>query len=372
MYSHKKTLFFIIWIILVSFIFNKYAYNIFEFNTKVRVFIKEGKTSHRIFDEKGLPISYSARIGEFQSPFYVVHYAIIYSENIDYENKSNNKIWREDPSLNYWNVYPDLNNIKKNESNFKNSVDWLVENVDYSLNGNAHYLYNFDWPYEGFNNGKLESGWWSGLTDAYAIIPLLRAYEIYGDEKYYNVASDLYESSLTNYEEYGSLTYLNGDPWIEEYMDKNITKQNKLPYVLNGMVYSTFGISAFESLDPVNNKNISKDLFESIAENVDSYNYNGWSHYDLYKNSNNIKYHLVHTALLKYLIEEEGIDEFETSVNELSEKWLSTSKNPGFYYILYGNRVLSYYHFLILYLIIVAVPIAFTILAKLRKKYDTK
>ena len=372
MYSHKKTLFFIVWIIFVSFIFNKYAYDIFEFNTKVRVFIKEGKTSHRVFDEKGLPISYSARIGEFQSPFYVVHYAIIYSENIDYTNKSNNKIWREDPSLEYWNVYPDLNDINVNKEKFKNSVDWLVENVDYSLNGNAHYLYNFDWPYKGFNNEKLDSGWWSGLTDAYAIIPLLRAYEMYGDEKYYEVASDLYKSSLTNYEEYGNLTYLNGDPWIEEYMDQNITGQDKLPYVLNGMIYSTFGINAFESLNTKNNKNISPELFRSIASNIEKYDHNGWSYYDLYKNSNNIKYHLVHTALLKYLIEEERIDRFDKSVNKLSEKWSNTSKNPGFYYILRGNRVLSYYHFLMLYLLIIFIPFIFFLLRKLRKKYERK
>lgn len=210
MFSLKKILFFLIWVVLISFIFNKYAYEIFEFNTKIRVFIKEGKTAHREFDEKGLPFSYSARIGAYQSPFYVVHYAILYSENINHNKEKNNLVWREDPSLEYWNVHPDLSDKAKNKVYFKHSVDWLVDNIDYSLNGKAHYLYNFDWPYNGFNNNKLEKGWWSGLTDAYAIIPLLRAYEIYGDEKYYKVASDLYNSVLSEYEEYGSLTYLNG------------------------------------------------------------------------------------------------------------------------------------------------------------------
>ncbi|WP_162540249.1 D-glucuronyl C5-epimerase family protein [Acinetobacter haemolyticus] len=350
----KKSIIFIVWFALVSFIFNKYAYEIFEFNTSLRVFIKEGKTSHREFDEKGLPISYSARIGEYQSPFYVVHYAIIYSEHIGYENKGNKLIWREDPSLEYWNVYPDLNDQEKNKIYFKNSVDWLVDNVDYSLNGKAHYLYNFDWPYKGFNNNKLESGWWSGLTDAYAIIPLLRAYEIYGEEKYYKVARDLYNSSLTKYEEFGSLTYLNGQPWIEEYMDRNITDQNNLPYVFNGMVYSTFGIQAYESLDK-ESKNISNKLLESIAKNVSQFNNNGWSYYDLYQNSNNIKYHLVHASLLDYLIKNDlnkVIKDKNLTLSEYTSKeWNVKSKNLGFNYLVYGNKVFAYYHFLFLYIL---------------------
>lgn len=256
MFSLKKILFFLIWVVLISFIFNKYAYEIFEFNTKIRVFIKEGKTAHREFDEMGLPVSYSARIGEYQSPFYVVHYAILYSEHINYNKKGDSLIWREDPSLEYWNVHPNLSDEEKNKEHFKNSVDWLVDNVDYSLNGKAHFLYKFEWPYKGFTNNKLEAGWWSGLTDAYAIIPLLRAYEIYGDDKYYKVATDLYHSTLSNYEDYGSLTYLDGNPWIEEYMDVNIVSQDRLPYVFNGMVYSTFGIQAYESINKDSKKNL--------------------------------------------------------------------------------------------------------------------
>lgn len=367
MFSFKKILFFLVWIILISFIFNKCAYEIFEFNTKVRVFIKEGKTSHREFDVKGLPISYSARIGEYQSPFYVVHYAILYSENIEFDKKDNKYVWRQDPSLEFWNVHPNLTNKEKNKENFKNSVDWLVSNVDYSLNGKAHYLYNFDWPYTGFNNNKLDAGWWSGLTDAYAIIPLLRAYEVYGDEKYLKVATDLYESSTSSYYNKGSLTYLDGRPWVEEYMDNNVVNINNLPYVFNGMVYSTFGIQAYES-KVYDSKEISQKLLDSIAINASKFNNNGWSYYDLYNNSNNIKYHLVHSSLLKYLIENDLKDsEYVSKAVSISKEWLKTSENPGFYYVVYGDKVFSYYQFVLSFVFILLLPLTLIFIKKMGK-----
>lgn len=371
MFSLKKILFFLIWVVLISFIFNKYAYEIFEFNTKIRVFIKEGKTAHREFDEKGLPVSYSARIGEYQSPFYVVHYAILYSENINHNKGKNNLVWREDPSLEYWNIHPDLSDKAKNKAYFKHSVDWLVDNIDYSLNGKAHYLYNFDWPYKGFNNNKLEKGWWSGLTDAYAIIPLLRAYEIYGDERYYKVASDLYNSVLSEYEEYGSLTYLNRYPWIEEYMDTNIVSQEQLPYVFNGMVYSTFGIQAYESLNK-ESKNISNKLLESILRNVEKFDNNGWSYYDLYNNSNNIKYHLVHTSLLDFLINNDfkrinSKQDFILS-KYILESWSEKKENLGFNYLIYGNKSFAYYHFILTYVFFILILPLFFGLFKCKKK----
>lgn len=362
--------FYFIWVTIVSIIFDQYAYKIFEFNSSLRTFITLGKLHHRDFDENGLPVSYSPKIGEFRSPFYVVHYAIIYSNNLseDY-NKKNKKIWGVDTSIAFWNVPPNLATYKDNERKFKNSVDWIVNNISYSLNNHAHLIYDFDWTYIGYQNNKLQKGWWSGLTDAYAIIPLLRAYTIYGDQKYYLAAKDLYNSSLTSYLDGGSFTTLNGDPWIEEYVDPHVKTQHEFPYVFNGMVYATYGIDAFESLNTLDNRRISRKLFKSISNNIKLFNNNGWSHYDLYRQSNNIKYHLIHLALIEQMIENNEIDTNSSSVQKVYNDWRNTSRHSGFYYALYGNRGIGYYHLLLTYLTLVLLPI---FLLGLKSKYKSR
>ena len=137
-------------------------------------------------------------------------------------------------------------------------------------------------------------------------------------------------------------------------MDTNIVSQEKLPYVFNGMVYSTFGIQAYESLNK-NPKNISNNLLDSIAKNVDKFNKHGWSYYDLYGNSNNIKYHLVHTSLLDFLVKNDfkKLDNKENIISSkyILEEWNEKKENLGFNYLMYGDKVFAYYHYFFSYII---------------------
>ncbi len=358
----------IFWMLPIIFISNKYAYDIYEFNSSLRVLLTQGSTKHRTFNEKGLPISYSPKIGEFISPFYVVHYSIIYSDNLTDTGKFrdlNQYHWRHDPSIAYWNVHPDTTNSIKNRELFKNSVDWIRDNIQYDKNGHAHLFYSFDWPYRGYPNNNIKAPWWSGLTDAYAIIPLLRAADIYGDQKYAQLADELYKSVTAPYQQGGSTTQLNKRIWIEEYLDSQVKTDADLAYVFNGMVYSTYGIKSYEDYQTIEPTSaLQNKLINSIFNNVHLFDNNGWSYYDLYGTKNNIKYHKVHAVLLDNLMHDFPNELAQLDPNKkqqlqkISNTWNNSLNNSGIYYSLYGEKKsFAYYNFLLSIIFLLILPI---------------
>lgn len=357
----------VIWVISVSVFFNIYAYQIVEINAKFRVFVTSGKFEHRVFNVEGLPVSQSPRMEDFVSPFYVVHYGLYYSTNI-VKNKYNYESihWRNDPSLEYWNVPPDINEVKNFKKYFYNCADWLANHVDYRF-GAAHFLYNFDWPYKGYPSGQLRAPWWSGLTDGYAIVLLLRAYEYFGEERFVAIAKDLYESVLLSIDKGGSLSRLDGMPWIEEYVDPRFEAEH-MAYVFNGMVYATYGIEAYEEFFNIKSGR-SKELYSAVFKFVDRFNNKGWSYYDLIGNSNNIKYHKIHAIILKDLLMRQGAMAAPHLFNILNE-WNETANSPGFYYVLRGPAGIALYHFICLYFLLIFFPLVIYIVASyFHKKY---
>lgn len=324
----------IIWLltfILTVYLFNIFAYEIEAFNATVRNFIVTGNTEVRKFDEKGIPLSSNPNIkSDFISPFYVVHYGLIYSELHKLEDK-NEFHWKKDSSIEYWNIPP-----KKSEKEyFKNCVDWLVDNLDTST-GYAHFMYDFDWPYKGYPGGILKKSWWSGLTDAYAIVLMLRAYDVYQDERYLEVSRLLYESSLQKVSQNGSLTYLNDKEWIEEYVDPS-SGETKLAYVLNGMIYSTFGIKAFEDKFQIENPHTDK-LLKSIETNINLFDKgSNWSNYDLIGNRSNMKYHKIHVALMHEMYDLTKSEVFKNKENQ----WRNGVKNIGLNWVINSNNSMA-------------------------------
>lgn len=339
-------------IIVTSFIFNKYAYEILEFNADFRVLIKNGTFKKRDFTHEGLPVSNSPRIGEFVSPFYVVHYGLIYSSH--YDNKFKGEHWEKDSSLEYWNVHPDFDSLK-NEEYFYNTARWLVDNLE-MYKGGYHYLYKFDWPYKNYPSGKLSADWWSGLTDGYAIILLLRAYDYFNEPQFKDAADKIYSTLLNKVEQGGSVNYLNNDLWIEEYVDPRF-KGSEMSYVLNGMIYASYGVSAYESYFLI--KDGYKDkLAQSILNNLSRFDLDGWSSYDLIGNSNNVKYHNIHYILLVDLIAKCESVLCENNLNEMQKSWKNGFENPGFYFLIKGPISFAYFHFIASFIIILMVLIA--------------
>lgn len=339
------------WFFLVSCIFNIYAYEIQQVNASIRVFLKTGSFEVRSFNENGVPVSKSAKLGEFISPFYVVHYGLIYSNGL----MSDKLHWREDPTFKYWNIPPPTLKIEQRIDNFKSAADWLVENST-KYNKKVHFLYDFDWPYRNYPGGGLTSPWWSGLTDSYAIVLLLRAYDYFGTESYYSLAQSLYDSVLTPIESGGSLSYLNGCPWIEEYVDPRLSG-DQMSFVLNGMAYATYGVESFESY---NDKALLKapmtdKLYSCLDKNLTLYDIEGWANYDAIGNPANIKYFNISFALLNDMHNRNKLT--EDVYREIKSSWEAGYYLPGFMYIYKGPVSFSYFHYLVSYLLLLVIPI---------------
>lgn len=347
-FKYKFIVFFVVWIFFVSFIFNKYAYEINQFNAAARVFMKHGSFDVRYFDEKGIPHSKNPKYEDgFISPFYVVHYGMIYSRG--YSGQFNGAHWGYDKTLNLWNVYPN----KIDNQFFKNSADWVVNNLK-MYNGQYHLIYDFDWNYKGYKKGKLTAPWYSGLADSYAIMLMLRAYDVYGSKKYLVAAEKLYKSVLTPYEGGGSLTELNGKPWIEEYVQPGLNT-NKMAFVLNGMIYSTYGVIAYERF--MHEEKYSNILLDSIVHNLDSFGQSYWSQYDLIGNAANIKYHRIHVGLLEELmnIASMSINQKE-KIKSIHDKWEFGQDMSGFFWVLSANLTFSWIHFFVEYFLLMFFP----------------
>ena len=287
----KFTLILILFCVVTIF-FNKYAIEINNFNAKLRLFIKTGEFINKTFNSDDILIQKSPRndLGNYTSPFYIVHYALLDSEK--FSKNFNGKHWKFTTTLDKW---PNVK-YKSNIQTLKNRLNWLVNNLEV-LNNNYHFIYKFNWNYKGYYKNKLFAPWYSGLTDGYAIILFLRAYDIFKDPVYLDVATKLYNSTISHYTKGGSLTSLNDNPWIEEYVQPGVNEKD-MSYVLNGMIYSSYGIIAYEDYFKLKS-GLGNSLILSIIENLDNFVLNKyWSYYDQIGTQANLKYHRIHVYLL--------------------------------------------------------------------------
>lgn len=345
-------------LVAICLAFNKYAYDIDQFNTQVRIFLRTGTIEERSFDANGLPISRNPRMdGPFISPFYVVHYGLIYSDTYKSDELAKKIEWEYDPSLKYWNVPPKT--LKKEY--FQSSANWIINHIEH-VKGQAHLLYKFHWYYPKYPNGGLNPPWWSGLTDSYAIILMLRAYDVFHEQKYLDAATNLYNSVLKEISEGGSLSSLNGAPWIEEYVDPRIDA-SEMSKVWNGMVYAYKGVKAYEA-SVMPNHGVAQKLRDSIIKNTHLFVKNDWSYYDAIGNPNNIKYHLIHYSLAQ------DPDFDSPEIKAVISSWRVGANNPGFFWLLNGQMSPSKIHFIAIFLISIGAVIIFSMRSLKKNEAD--
>jgi len=316
---------------LSFFTINSSALQLSYLNIKMRNFLIHGKFQLFSFTEEGIPEQLNPRIGRYVSPFYVVHFGLLYSEACRGLVDSSKNHWLEDATLKYWygtSPPPSL-------QNFRAALDWLLTNADGTTYGVTHFLYNFDWPYSHYPSGVIKAPWWSGLTDAYAIVLLLRGYDCFKDTRYLVLAEKLYDSVLTPISKGGSLTHWDGLPWIEEYVDPRVSIK-EYSHVFNGMVYAYFGILAFEQARDVA-RGSSTALLASIAQHVYDFDMGYWSYYDAMGNPANIKYHDINSALT-------ADSRISTAIPpEVRQRWAVGVQYP-ILFLIYGPKSIAYYH----------------------------
>lgn len=345
----RLVLLFSAWLVVCLFVFNKCAYEISQANAKIRILVTQQKLALRSFVD-GIPVSYSSKHESFVSPFYVVHYGIYFSEGME----ASGRHWEPQKTLKYWNVKPERDLLNEKQYYFNAAIAWLKENKK-THKGHLHFLYNFDWKYRSHPEGGLSAPWWSGLTDGYAIILMLRAYDRSQDKEYLDIARELYLSTTAKIEEGGSLNALNGCPWIEEYVDPRI-EPGRLSHVLNGAVYAAYGVEAYEQHSEVKSDQVpSEKLYACIKSNVEIFDRGIWSNYDALGNSANIKYHRINFFLLKNMIDSGKIAPTK-SIQDTLNRWEIGVKNPGYGYIKSGPKTTAYYHYVGMFFVVLIFP----------------
>lgn len=346
--------------VVATAVFNVWAFEISEFNAAVRTAVIHSGAEQTTFTDDGIPVQSNAHLSEtYTSPFYVVHYGLIYSEACRSRVGSGGFHWVRDSTSPYWPQPP-----KSSVELFKSSADWVLKNISNDGHRNAHLMYNFDWPYPNYPNGKLEAPWSSGLTDAHAITLLLRASDCFGGDAYAKAADRLYRSVITPVRNGGSLVYVEGRPWIEEYIDPGVQGTN-MSHVFNGMAYSYFGVRGYEEARGI--EGLSPALKQSIVSSIDTYDRGYWSFYDSVGSPANIKYHRINLALLRD--PRLSSPEFAPYI----KRWTVGANNPGIFYVFVGPNSIAKWHFLTLYAMFIVLGAAFGVaVAELRSRAGSR
>ena len=330
----RKTWIILVFSLLLSIItINYLASELSYLNTKIRNYFIYKEFQKFSFAKGGIPEQLSPRLGKYTSPFYVVHFGLLYSESCRNIINDSKYYWLKDETLKFWYGSAPAPSLQR----FQTALDWLLANADKNTYGLTHFLYNFDWPYSGYPEDIIKAPWWSGLTDGYAIILLLRGYDCFKNKKYLELAKKLYNSLLIPVSQGGSLTYWDGLPWIEEYVDPRASS-DQLSHVFNGMAYAYFGVLAFEQTQSIT-RNISQELLTSIERHIHEFDKGYWSYYDAKGNPANIKYHGINWALI--------VDPRISSVvpQELQKHWAVGVRYP-ILYLIYGPKTIAYFHLL--------------------------
>ena len=271
----------------------------------------------RRFRPDGLPISNIPRLGlSVENPFYVVHYGILYS-GCRAAAHPGDPLWAGDDTLGLWNLPPPRGLVTFEHALVASA--WVVAHCQDRGRG-YHLYYDFPWPYPGTSQGYLAPPWYSGLTDGYALVLLLRAHAETGGAVYLETARRLYQSVRRPVAAGGSLVWLEGGhPWIEEYVAPN---NDRPPLVFNGMFYATLGVLAYEravrQTDPLGPK-----LLATLRVCADRYERDGWTHYDRFGRPNSFKYHGIHVGIARQLYRMTGDPRFQAD----AERWAGFREN---------------------------------------------
>jgi hypothetical protein len=243
------------------------------------------------FDENGIPYLYIPE-GRTYSIVYVIQYGLI---NHDLMLQGN-----------------DAENRKRI---VRICLDWLEENSE-DFEDSTVWRNHSDEQYD------LQEGWISAMYQGQAISLFLRAYQLFGLEKYLHIAEKTFEFFKYDYSEGGVRRVdTDGYIWFEEY-------PTPIPsLVLNGYIYTMFG---FYDLYRVTENKEAKNLFNegvrTLENNLQKYDVWYWSLYDQLKEQLVSYYYQknVHIPLMEIMYQLTGRKIFE----RYAEKWTKNLNNP--------------------------------------------
>jgi hypothetical protein len=205
-------------------------------------------------------------------------------------------------------------NAETSKTTFVHCVQWL-EQKGVSFKDGIVLLNSYNSQY------NLPEGWVSGMAQGQLISVYLRAYQLLDDEKYLDLAEQVFNTFKYDYNEGGFKRIdENGCIWFEEYPSV------KPSYVLNGFIFAMLGIL---DLYRVTQRNDVKELWENCVHtlevNLPKYDVWHWSVYDQLKEELVSYYYQknVHTPLMQIMY---GLTRKEI-FNTYAIKWERNLKN---------------------------------------------
>lgn len=187
-----------------------------------------------------------------------------------------------------------LNGNKDYKSTILSCLEWL-ENKAEPMKDSLVWRSDFNQQY------GLKKGWVSAMYQGQAVSLFLRAYQMFEKDKYLDIAKKAFAHFQYDYEDGGTKRVdENGYIWYEEYPTSTPS------YVLNGFIYSMFGILDFyRATKDVKAKELFDSCINTLEGNLHKYDVWYWSIYDQLKKQLVSYYYQknVHVPLMEILFE---------------------------------------------------------------------
>jgi len=181
---------------------------------------------------------------------------------------------------------------RKNLERFKAVLEWAVKAQQESGG----------WLTFSFKKGNDK---YSAMAQGEGISLLLRGYIELKDERYLNKAKQAINFLMKPIENGGTTLYCNEDIYLKEYLDE--------PVVLNGWIFSLWGIYDYLKVDRENNeiKSFYQKTLNTLERNLIKFDKGYWSMYDMSKRIASPFYHELHVQQLKVMYDITGKEAFK-------------------------------------------------------------
>ncbi len=229
---------------------------------------------------------------------------------------SNNPVTVCQYALNQFNIFLKYNTLDS-KLKFLLQANWLLKNYKKGPDDSAVWYYHLNIPFY-----RLKDPWISGMAQGEALSVLTRAFQLTEQKVYLDLADRVWKIFSRSVLDGGVMGNMpNGDIVIEEYPTQPCS------CVLNGFILAIFGIYDYMRIQEHQD---ARELFvrctDSLKNNIQEYDSNFWSFYDLYEpmRLTSQAYHRLHILLLRalYIVTQE-----ETFLS-VSHRWENYLKNP--------------------------------------------
>jgi len=182
-------------------------------------------------------------------------------------------------------------------------------------------LFPYSFNYKFFDRDLMIAPWYSGMAQGKALSLFSRLYEITGEKKYLNVASQIFKS-FTHLKSTDPLWVScvddNRNLWFEEY------PFDAPSHVFNGMIFAIYGVYDFYMINKTEEVSILlRGSISTIKKNMHLIRDNNEiSYYCAKYNVKNPHYHPIHIGQLSMLNKITGLNEFQV----MSEQMMNDGK----------------------------------------------